>query len=175
MRLKYFIRGLGTGVLSSTIILTIVFALNSPKELTDAQILEKAKQLEQPSSENSLDFNKQLEKNNKSNKNSKKSEKINKQASSESTTSNQSEKTKPEQTPTVEASVSNKDDVVINVKEGETVREICDELCDKGVVKNSESMRRFMIEKGYDSLLHAGSFTVKKGMSADSIGKTLAQ
>ena len=56
-----------------------------------------------------------------------------------------------------------------------TLKEVCDELQDKGVVKSSESMRHFMVEKGYDSFLHAGSFNVKKGMSEDEIGKIFSK
>lgn len=47
MRLKYFFRGLGTGIVGSTIVLMIIFSGSGGKELTDAQILQKASEIKE--------------------------------------------------------------------------------------------------------------------------------
>ncbi|SFG01168.1 hypothetical protein SAMN04487761_10193 [Lachnospiraceae bacterium C7] len=47
MRLKYFFRGLGTGIVGSTIVLMIIFPGSGGKELTDAQILQKASEIKE--------------------------------------------------------------------------------------------------------------------------------
>ena len=44
MKLKYYLRGLGIGIIVTTIILVSCFSMQKPK-MTDAQIMEKASQL----------------------------------------------------------------------------------------------------------------------------------
>lgn len=44
MKLKYYLRGLGIGILVTTVILMIAFARH-PKELTDAEVIARAKTL----------------------------------------------------------------------------------------------------------------------------------
>ncbi len=170
MRLKYFIRGLGTGILSSTIILMILFSVKGPKVLTDAEILQKAQKIEKSSTEYNLKLKKDSkEKSTTNNKDSKESTKKN------NTTESKTNKIQNQGTENGQDTSSNKNEITVVVKKGETLKEICDELQDKGVVKSSESMRHFMVEKGYDSFLHAGSFNVKKGMSEDEIGKIFSK
>ena len=44
MKLKYYLRGLGIGIIVTTIILVSCFSMQKPK-MTDEQIIEKAAQL----------------------------------------------------------------------------------------------------------------------------------
>lgn len=45
MKLKYFMRGLGTGIIFTTMVLAISYQNRPKQELTDAQIVERAQQL----------------------------------------------------------------------------------------------------------------------------------
>ncbi|MGN0155222.1 MAG: hypothetical protein ACI4A3_12295, partial [Lachnospiraceae bacterium] len=45
MKFKYFLRGVGVGIIFASIIFLTVYQENTSKELSDAQIIERAKEL----------------------------------------------------------------------------------------------------------------------------------
>ena len=150
-----------------------VYRVSSEAEA--ARLIEEAKSdrrftLLKSSTEYNLKLKKDSkEKSTTNNKDSKESTKKN------NTTESKTNKIQNQGTENGQDTSSNKNEITVVVKKGETLKEVCDELQDKGVVKSSESMRHFMVEKGYDSFLHAGSFNVKKGMSEDEIGKIFSK
>lgn len=45
MKLKYFLRGLGTGIIFAALVLTISYRVSDKNEMTDGQIMKRAKEL----------------------------------------------------------------------------------------------------------------------------------
>ncbi|WP_294237083.1 hypothetical protein [Pseudobutyrivibrio sp.] len=173
MRLKYYIRGLGAGILLATILLSVSFFFGGGyknKELSDEEIIARAEKLGMVMEE----------------KDSKEDTKTDSETSEEDAdTVDESSATeeKPEEEMTIDefveeaeetnAAEQNEDDTVsyqaFTVKSGESSETIANNLYKQGLVDSSASFNKYLGELGVDNRIQSGTFYVQVGSSYDDI------
>ena len=174
MKLKYYLRGLGIGIIVTAVIMGISSGGKTEK-LTDDQILARAKELEQ---ENNVLT--QLTE----------AETQELEADTDAETDAETEKKELSGTETdmqmeavgsetakeaVQAETETEASFVVAVYPGEGSYMICRKLAELGLVESADIYDRFLCQNGYDKRLCTGNFEIKAGSSAEEIAKILTK
>lgn len=199
MKFRYFIRGLGIGIVFASIIFLTAYQGNGSKELTDAEIIERAKDLGMVEKENHLknllssedDVSENVsvsEETQKSGENSSTGD-ATKQDTGENTTKQDAEngtgEKKTEANKDTEQNTTKsdtakqdaekeKDSVTITIERGASSYPICEKLQELGMIEDAAEFDTYLVEKGYASRIRVGTHTLKKGMSFHDIAEAIS-
>lgn len=176
MKLKYYLRGLGTGILFATVVLIIAYSY----KMSDGQIKERAKELGMVYAENTT-VNKNTEENTDNISNPTKNEDTTKEettsletTSSETTT--QSETTTEEITTQPETTSQVLDErytYQLTVTSRTTSMDVSRKLEDAGIIENANDFNDFLCDNKYAEIIQNGKFTVIKGMTYEQIARII--
>lgn len=193
MKLKYYLRGLGIGIIVTTIILMISFAMHN-KEMTDSEIIERAEELgmvfqedalfssetsaeeadtqtmETEAGENSIDID---ETSNENDGSSTETAPTNVANTEDNTPANQTEDDSVN--PSNEQPIAGNDGspYVLTIKQGDVCRTICDDLHANGLIDDSEGFRVYLGKVGYASNMSVGQYEIPYGLSYEEIYQIL--
>lgn len=189
MKLKYYLRGLGIGIIVTTIILVSCFSMQKPK-MTDAQIMEKAAQLgmimpEQNSAVIAETETTEPEETEKKNEQQiaagelQQETETQTEVSKEQDTESRTEVQKEQETEAAENSTASEDaenaeqtqqePFTLVVNRGDVCRTMCENLAANGVIDDSEGLRKYLSEVGYASFISAGTYQIPYHASYDEI------
>ena len=199
MKLKYYLRGLGVGIICTAIIMGIALSGNKKEKLTDAEIIERARLLgmvmEEESSESDENNNeKNQSENNKigeqksenkildqqnimDNKTVKESEnQTDKTDESENQTDktdepeNQTDKTDELENTRNQATEKDSQDMVeLEIKEGDFSDIVSKKLFEAGLIPDASEFNNYVTKKGVDDSLRIGVYHIPIGSTADEI------
>lgn len=190
MKLKYYLRGLGIGIIVTTIILTVNFSKDS-KKMSDSEIMERASELGMVMAEQDTQSEAEEEMNAEELLASVTSENTEQQAvtpetemvpeteavseteavpETETVPETQMEETpaETETTPETQTGVYR-----LTIKKGDVCRTVCENLAVNGVVDDAEALRKYLFEIGYASSISTGEYDVPYGLSMEEIAKVL--
>ena len=173
MRLKYYIRGLGAGILLATILLSVSFFFGGGyknKELSDEEIIARAEKLGMVMEEKD------------SKEDTEKTDSETSEEDADTVDESSATEEKPEEEMTIDefveeaeetnAAEQNEDDTVsyqaFTVKSGESSETIAN-LYKQGLVDSSASFNKYLGELGVDNRIQSGTFYVQVGSSYDDI------
>ena len=192
MKLKYYLRGLGIGIIVTTLVLMV--AVSGKKEkLSDQEIMQRAEQLgmvmaDEGQTETGTEENTGTEAQPETEQDVQNTE-AGTEENADENTENASE---PETEPQTEAAAEpaapedttgnvvgevkqeTSGEVAFTVKSGESSDTVAFNLYKAGLVDDATAFNRYMISKGYDSRLRTGDFKIRSGASYDEILKVLA-
>ncbi len=159
MKLKYYLRGLGIGIIITTILLMIAFALHKPT-MSDADIIARAKQLGMvmPEDEEPL-------------QDTETTESTEVTAVPETETAQIEEQTTETAANTEEPVIAEPYTLVVN--RGDVCRIVCENLQANGVVDDAEAFRKFLGQKGFASSISVGSYSIPYGLDYEEIYQIL--
>lgn len=182
MKLKYYLRGLGTGILFATIILFISYSY----KMSDKQIKEKALELgmvypdteETSSSEASSDdlvaddttLNEQSTEEQTTNQVSSEEKSSEENTTKEETTQ---ETTKKEET-TEETTTKNntpQKTYELTVTSRTTSIDVSNKLESAGIIDDADKFNDYLCDNGYSSRIQNGTFTVNSSMSYEELAE----
>lgn len=197
MKLKYYLRGIGIGIIVTAIILSIVNGVsNSSNKMTNPQIVEKAKELGMVTKDE-YDIVKQdlntaksdiddlkaeltkadTKENKESNDGSNGSEET--QADAKSTDESKSEKTDNKSSDEEKAKSSDKakltdpsqmaKDISFTISSGMGSEDVAKVLEQKGIIVSASEFNKYLVESGNANYLQIGEFKADEGESYDSI------
>lgn len=152
MKLKYYLRGLGIGILVTTIIFMIFIRVDKEHILTEKEIIAKAEDLGMVMQEDEVENE---DENGKTLDQLKENETDNENSDKESTDNT-----------TVEQ-------VEFHILPGEYSDAISQKLLDAGLVDDKNAFNEFIINSDYDNLIQTGDFVIPKGSSYEDIAKIL--
>lgn len=198
MKKKYFVRGLGVGIIFGALIMLAAYMTSGKKSISDEEVIARAKKLGMvkeseyvlTGSTDSDATNKSLdelvqESAEMSATATQATTEVTTEATTEATTEQETTQATTEATTekaTTEATTEKattekpkKEDakVTITVSGGMSSETISGLLEDAGLVDSASKFNRFLVEKGYDMKLETGSFEIKTGMSYEEIAKIL--
>ena len=177
MKLKYYLRGLGIGIMVTAVILSVAFG--SRKEtLSDREIMERASELGMVSENGSLA---EMEK--KENAETPEEPQATPETSPKATPET-SPKATPEATPkaTPEATPAAPDvtepvqaakTVVIEVKSGEGSYTVCQKLEKEGLISSASDFDTYLCSNGYDRKLRVGSHEIPADAEPERIARIM--
>lgn len=188
MKLKYYLRGLGIGILVTTVILMITFS-GHKADISDKEIIVRAQALgmvmedqkktdsipkgtESLSTEGTERIPKTTQPKNQphTEKSSQASTQAKTEAASQTTSPTQAAAaTPPAATPAVPAT----DTLPITIAPGESSNAVADKLFAASLVDDAATFNKYLVEHKYDSLIQPGTFTIPKGTTYEEISKLL--
>ena len=192
MKLKYYLRGLGIGIIVTTLVLRVAFS-GKKEKLSDQEIMQRAEQLgmvmaDEGQTETGTEENTGTEAQPETEQDVQNTE-AGTEENADENTENASE---PETEPQTEAAAEpaapedttgnvvgevkqeTSGEVAFTVKSGESSDTVAFNLYKAGLVDDATAFNRYMISKGYDSRLRTGDFKIRSGASYDEILKVLA-
>lgn len=187
MKLKYYLRGLGIGVLVTTIILAIALN-NKPMELTDAQIKERARQLgmvEETTSEVKTTKETKSE-------TTKPEADATRETQAETTKTTQAETTtkvtQPETTKVTQAETTQEQTtqvqqaadrpeagtrISIEIGAYDWSNHVAQKLEEAGLVESASQFDQYLIDNGYEAKIRSGRHTFTMGAGYEELAKEL--
>ena len=193
MRLKYYLRGIGIGIIFSTLLLTICLYFGkdslAKETLSDAEIIKRATELGMVMTDEGLEENvgedipkdSSIESKDKSSMNSK--ENIIEEAVDESANESPKDSTAKEESSSEEsASVEQQNTsevteevkyVPFTVKSGESSEMVSKNLKKAGLIDSVDDFNKYLNKLNIDNLIQAGTFYVMEGSSYDDLAALL--
>ena len=178
MKLKYYLRGLGIGMIVTALILGISFSHRQGQEtLTDDQIRERAEQLGMvDSSELTLaalqnSVQQQAQESTAETETGAVSE-----TTAEPETTVVPETTKePEETPVPETIAESEvlQAVTITVKKGASSGSVSSQLQEAGLVEDAKAFDNYLCNNGYSRSINPGTYEIAPGTSEEEIAKII--
>ena len=187
MKLKYYLRGLGIGIIVTTILLMIAFALHKPT-MSDADIIARAKQLGMvmPEDEEPLQDTETTESTEVTAVPETEAAQIEEQTTEaaanteEPVTADETEMTDTEVATEVSSETKEENNTAVNaapytlvVNRGDVCRIVCENLQANGVVDDAEAFRKFLGQKGFASSISVGSYSIPYGLDYEEIYQIL--
>lgn len=188
MRLKYYLRGIGIGVIFATLLLSINFYFGennfTKQELSDDEIIARASELgmimpeedtEDADSTEDISDASETETNTEAAPDT--SDEIGEEATTEQVpadvTGEVKEVLESDEAEAVDASDSSADDTVtyvpFTVRGGESSGTVSNNLYKAGLVSSSDDFNQYITGIGMDNRIQAGTFYVKQGSTYDDI------
>ena len=157
MKRKYFVRGLGVGILFGALIMFAAYMTSGKNRMSDEDVIKRAQELGMvKQSEYVLE-----------------SDVTSQETTTEATTT---EKTTTEKA-TTEASTTEKADTstqtTVTISSGMSSEAIASALANAGLVDDASKFNSFLVANGYDMKLETGNFSLETGMSYEEIAKIL--
>lgn len=197
MKLKFYLRGLGAGILFSVLVFVFVVGPKS-SAISDEEIIAKAKELGLvEKTEKNIDMEKLRE--NTATPGLQESTMTGIPDSTDTPTPSETPTPTNEPTPTVTPTPTSIpiptstpiptdvpiedepvpdeviDAVVIKVVRGMTSEQICYLIENNGLIANALELNAYLIQNGYAEQLRVGEFTLYRGMTFDEIAKQLTK
>lgn len=169
MKLKYYMRGIGIGVIFATLLLTISFYFGSTgissKEMTDEEIIEKATELGMVMPEDdSEEQENQEEATEEPEDASSEAQSTEEEIAEEST-----EESEVENEPVVESSETSVKYIPFTVNSGESSDTVAANLYSAGLVDSASEFNDYMNTLGVDNRIQSGTFYVRTDSTYDDI------
>jgi len=168
MKLKYYMRGIGIGVIVTTIILVIAFSFVG-NDISDKEVIDRAKKLGMVESSTTM-TNSTVGNNTNTTKNA-----TNGTAAEGNQTIPGATNPMPNNNSTQSGTgdITPTDSVEFTIGEGDVSRTVIERLVAMGLVSDYDSFNRYLNEKGLDHNLQNGTFKIKKGISQEDLANLL--
>ncbi|MBQ8147682.1 MAG: hypothetical protein IJ040_02700 [Lachnospiraceae bacterium] len=191
MKRKYYIRGIGVGILFATIVLFTAYSVFGGKKMTDEEIMDRAEELGMVYSESALEnLTKPADTQeandseaNSTNDSTDTSASDTSDSDTESTDTTAEEPTTEEPTTeattevTTEAASSTSGEegrmVTFTVVSGMSSWNVATILRDQGVIEDASDFDAYLVANGYSSKINIGEYSVAVGTDYESIAKML--
>ena len=186
MNLKYYLRGLGLGIILTAVVMGI--AANGRKEtLTDAEIIIKAKELgmiddsdlrdyvEKAKVETEKSIRAEVEKETRAQIEAEVRAEVEKTVRNEDIgeTSEEITEESTDGEAEEEASDDTSEPVVFHVKKGETPSSISERLEENGLVSVASDFHRYLVDNGYDRRIVAAEYKIPVGADMETVARII--
>lgn len=174
MKLKYYLRGLGIGMIVTALILGISFSHRQGQEtqtLTDDQIRERAEQLGMVDSSELTLAALQNSVQQQAQENTEKTEASPEPETEEAMTTT----SEPEATPQPETIVASEaaQTVTVTVKKGASSGSVSSRLQEAGLVEDAKTFDNYLCNNGYSRSINPGTYEIVPGTSEEEIAKII--
>ena len=182
MKRKYFVRGLGVGILFGALIMFAGYMTSGKNRMSDEDVIKRAQELGMvKQSEYVLESDvtsqetttEEITTEATTEKATTEAPTTTEKATTEATTT---EKTTTEKA-TTEASTTEKADTstqtTVTISSGMSSEAIASALANAGLVDDASKFNSFLVANGYDMKLETGNFSLETGMSYEEIAKIL--
>ncbi len=191
MKFKYYLKGLGMGIVFATIILTVSSMVHKD-ELSDQEIIDKAMELgmimpesQDVESTSKTDAPTESDTTTELDIVTEVTSETEPETTSDSETISQPESTSEQETTSEPESTSESQSqgpihveitqYVLHIAYGDTPRMIATELYENGVIDDAAAFREYLSDNGYAKKLRSGSYTITVGMTYEEIAQLITK
>lgn len=184
MKFKYFLRGLGVGIVFASIVFLVAYNGKPAHKMSDADIIEKAKELGMVEKDDPVKALLTTEKDKKKTTEAKKDKNTKEKSTKEKKTSEEKQtkedKTTEETTEkvTTEGATTEKpkDEIItVEVARGDTSYTVCQKLEAAGLIKDAAEFDTYLVENGYANRIRIDSYQFKMGMDFHDIAEIITK
>ncbi|MDY5576877.1 MAG: hypothetical protein SPF70_05295 [Lachnospiraceae bacterium] len=164
MKIKYFLRGFGTGLIVATVLLFLLYSY----QMSDVKVVSRAKELGMVYGKATAEEETSVENHVKEESKQVSEETTLEETTLEETTAEVEEKTTEPQSNSVvevEFTISQEMDSIA----------VCEELQKYGIIDDANAFDKYLIEQGYEGRIQKGIYTLREGMSYEEIAKMLTK
>ncbi len=187
MKLKYYLRGLGIGIIITTIILSIASGKDS-KSMSDAEIIARASELGmvmEGKDDGLFDADtEETETEEPQNSQTQEAQTEVRETETQETENKETESREPEtevretesEEPQTEEKQTEETEVetyTLIVQPGEVCRNVCEKLAAAGIVDDAEALRKYLSEKNIADFISVGTYEVPMNASMEDIAAIL--
>lgn len=197
MKLKYYLRGLGIGIIVTTVILAVSFSKKEIK-MSDEEIMARAAQLGMVMQETETTEQGDTEQDPDGTDTGAKTEVVTEQTASElleertaaEETAQNTETAAEDVAAEVQEDSANTDEETqaqqeaagaedpsgvyrLVIQKGDVCRIVCEKLAENGVISDAETFRQYLSQIGYASNMRVGNYDIPYGLSNEEIAKIL--
>ena len=197
MKLKYYLRGLGIGIIVTTVILAVSFSKKEIK-MSDEEIMARAAQLGMVMQETETTEQGDTEQDPDGTDTGAKTEVVTEQTASELLEERTAAEETAQNTETAAEDVAaeaqedsaNTDEETqaqqeaagaedpsgvyrLVIQKGDVCRIVCEKLAENGVISDAETFRQYLSQIGYASNMRVGNYDIPYGLSNEEIAKIL--
>ncbi len=168
MKLKYYLRGLGIGIIITTIILTISYS-GRKSEITDEEIIQRAEELGMVMEEDSLFPLGKKESDTEQRSETESLTEAGQQPETEDLVNSETEQE-------TESDIKTNTDAEtyrLTIFPGSVAQNISSELEENGVIEDGYALRTYLSQIGYSKLLKVGEYDIPYGASNEEIYQIL--
>lgn len=174
MKLKYFLRGLGSGIIFGAVIMLVAYMTSGSYKLSDKEIISRAEKLGMVFEENDTASDSDAQK-----ESDKKTDAADEPASVDATTEAQqtADATTEETGETMTTATASQGDfatATITVVGGMGSEEVARLLEDAGIVESAADFDSFLNQNGYSTRIEIGSFEINSQMTYEEIANILS-
>lgn len=175
MKLKYYLRGLGIGILVTAAILTIVY--HTKGSMSDSQIMKRAAQLgmvmESTEEDTLFAQTTQVDTTIEETGTISVEETTTVVETTEAVTEASTEK--PTEAPTKAPTEPAAAEAVLTISPGMYSESVSAELVRLGIITNQKEFNSYLVNNGYAERIQTGDFKIKADMSYDEIARTITK
>lgn len=197
MKLKYYLRGLGIGIIVTTIILAISFSTRDV-EMSDEEVIARARQLGmvmQEETEQNQTEETQTDGSEQNMTTVPETEQMSVDSTEISAEQLLEQVTEPDTEPTTEekpvadtepateekpvadtavsTGVKKEGTYRLLIKKGDVCRVVCEELAAAGIISDAEAFRKYLFEIGYASMMGVGEYDIPYGLTREEVAEIL--
>ena len=168
MKLKYYLRGLGIGIIVTTIILMIAFS-RQKNNISDEEVIRRAEALGMVMQEIEPE---DLMENSEEHltEDSEEMQGMSEEQKEPETSENPESVSDTQMTESgVEDGIRTQADYMLVVKKGMVCRDICEELQANGVIEDAEAFRKYLGEVGYAKNISTGTYQLPYGLTYEEL------
>lgn len=168
MKLKYYLRGIGIGIIITTIILAISFSQREV-EISDEQIMVRAAALGMimPEDEQKKETEQMID--DTQTADSTMEGDVSTEMSATELLAEEESKT-PVSDPEPE---SEKEMFRLIIQEGEACGIVCENLQENGVIADANELQKYLLECGYTKRIMSGEYDIPYGLSVEEVAKII--
>ena len=195
MKLKYYLRGLGIGIIVTTVILAVSFSKKEIK-MSDEEIMARAAQLGMVMQETETTEQGDTEQDPDGTDTGAKTEVVTEQTASElleertaaEETAQNTEAAAEDVAAEAQENSANTDEETqaqqeaagaedpsgvyrLVIQKGDVCRIVCEKLAENGVISDAETFRQYLSQIGYASNMRVGNYDIPYGLSNEEIAK----
>ena len=176
MKLKYYLRGMGIGIIVTTIILAISFSQRKV-EISDEQVMVRATALgmvmpdEQETDAASTETETEAEQEVQIPENVQTEEPI--PEGTEAAVTTEVPTADGSETGVIEEPVAENGTYRLVINKGDVCRVVCEKLEENGVIDDAEALRTHLFELGYANNISTGAYDVPYGLTMEEVAQII--
>ena len=176
MKLKYFLRGLGAGIIFGALIMLAAYMTSGSYKVSDDEIIKRAKELGMVESDKNIIVSTEDKKEDKSTEEPKSTDTKTTEKTTEATTekiTTEEPSTDTQTETTTEEIISSGDSITISVRSGMGSYEVAIIMKDAGIIQDAADFDAYLNANGYSTRIEVGEYICSPDMTYEQLAEML--
>lgn len=176
MKLKYYLRGMGIGIIVTTIILAVSFS-HREVEISDEEVMARAAVLgmvmQKEDTETDVHTDTDTDKDADADRDVSTESDMNTEADVDTESALQDGEAETDEPESNTQTSEVNDAYRLVIRKGDVCRTVCEDLAANGVISDAEVFRSYLFEIGYANNMRTGEYDIPYGLTAEEVADIL--
>lgn len=178
MKLKYYLRGMGIGIIVTTIILAVSFS-HREVEISDEEVMARAAvlgmvmQKEDAETDVNTDIDTDIDTDVDAGGDVSMESDMNTEADMDTESALQDDVAETDE-PETDTQISEANDTYrLVIQKGDVCRVVCESLAENGVIDDAEALREYLFKLGYANSISTGAYDIPYGLTMEEVAQII--